>query len=551
MINKLKKMSHNFKILRCFKTASLVLALTLLIVSETFTAAISDNDGAAFITKAEFDSLNTEFQNSLNQYNSGIDNKIDEAISSYISGIKTSSTRTLNIINDSWKKVSAVNKAFKNTFQPPDVDLLFMNLSLFSQIPDWGPDATQEFYYIVEHASRAQYRKDFNSSGNVYRNLVTVTGTSPTDIGDIIWRGRAIRYREIWNISRVIPNWPENEQQWPFLDRPDAYTFDITMTNFFTLTGSGYVTNWDSVKGTRWPVGYIWGYKNRSSGNRSTRTVTFDSSFIWDNFRTAIELDADSEGNKIEYDHIIAYDKDNTWEVSNSDWTTLINQSPNSNVKANDLKTACTLTSKARSHGSAFHAGTSAATDVPYGSEDIVVSQSTTADDVIPSLGLFKTTVPKSSDIYQDNVKTMLQIDKSTSIEKVKPKLHDGFQLAACKKDDEVTWEPVFNYTHVHNGADTYTDNHHEVDVYFSAVPFTNNTSSTKAIKVKVNDSSIESDYATTSSRKCKVKFKVPETCIVYVKWVPHTTSTYLNSDWIVTLDIENSNKYIVKRDQN
>ena len=66
--------------------------LTLLLVFffsiDSFAAAVSDNDGAAFITKAEFDSLKNEFKAQLDRFNTGIDNKIDNAISSYLSGVK-------------------------------------------------------------------------------------------------------------------------------------------------------------------------------------------------------------------------------------------------------------------------------------------------------------------------------------------------------------------------------------------------------------------------------------------------------------------------------
>ena len=50
-------------------------------------AVVSDNDGAAFISKAEFDSLKNNFQTQIDSYNTSIDNKIDNAISSYLSGV--------------------------------------------------------------------------------------------------------------------------------------------------------------------------------------------------------------------------------------------------------------------------------------------------------------------------------------------------------------------------------------------------------------------------------------------------------------------------------
>lgn len=53
-------------------------------------AVVSDNDGSAFITKAEFDSLKNTFQSQIDAYNVSIDNKIDDAISSYLAGITVS-----------------------------------------------------------------------------------------------------------------------------------------------------------------------------------------------------------------------------------------------------------------------------------------------------------------------------------------------------------------------------------------------------------------------------------------------------------------------------
>lgn len=61
-------------------------------------AAVSDNDGSAFITKSEFDSLKNDFQAQIDQYNTSIDSKIDTAIAAYLAGIKVSTKTTLKSI---------------------------------------------------------------------------------------------------------------------------------------------------------------------------------------------------------------------------------------------------------------------------------------------------------------------------------------------------------------------------------------------------------------------------------------------------------------------
>ena len=62
------------------------LVLSILLRLNTFAAVISDNDGAAFVTKAEFDSLKKSFADQIVNYNESIDSKIDGAIASYLAG---------------------------------------------------------------------------------------------------------------------------------------------------------------------------------------------------------------------------------------------------------------------------------------------------------------------------------------------------------------------------------------------------------------------------------------------------------------------------------
>ena len=68
------------------------LFLVVLMSIENFGAVVSDNDGSAFITKAEFDSLKNNFQSQIDQYNTSIDSKIDGAIASYLAGVRVAAT---------------------------------------------------------------------------------------------------------------------------------------------------------------------------------------------------------------------------------------------------------------------------------------------------------------------------------------------------------------------------------------------------------------------------------------------------------------------------
>ncbi len=93
---------------KMFKKA-LCLSFALLICINTFAAVVSDNDGSAFITKAEFDSLKNNFQSQIDQYNTSIDSKIDGAIAAYLAGIRVTTTETYEVPIANYQDMMWVN----------------------------------------------------------------------------------------------------------------------------------------------------------------------------------------------------------------------------------------------------------------------------------------------------------------------------------------------------------------------------------------------------------------------------------------------------------
>lgn len=67
----------------------IICILCLLVINiNSFAAVISDNDGSAFVTKAEFEAMKGDFLEQIDKYNSSIDGKIDGAIASYLAGLR-------------------------------------------------------------------------------------------------------------------------------------------------------------------------------------------------------------------------------------------------------------------------------------------------------------------------------------------------------------------------------------------------------------------------------------------------------------------------------
>ncbi|MBP3201437.1 MAG: hypothetical protein J6M39_07305 [Lachnospiraceae bacterium] len=97
----------------------LALFLVVLMSINTLGAVVSDNDGSAFITKAEFDSLKNNFQSQIDQYNVSIDSKIDGAIASYLAGIniakKTEEVSMINKLNFTFDKDFAIPTTSRGT----------------------------------------------------------------------------------------------------------------------------------------------------------------------------------------------------------------------------------------------------------------------------------------------------------------------------------------------------------------------------------------------------------------------------------------------------
>ena len=74
--------------------------LVVLISINSFAAIVSDNDGAAFVTKAEFDALKKDFADQIQNYNDSIDSKIDGLIGNYLAGIRLNTRTKVKLISE-------------------------------------------------------------------------------------------------------------------------------------------------------------------------------------------------------------------------------------------------------------------------------------------------------------------------------------------------------------------------------------------------------------------------------------------------------------------
>lgn len=89
------------KIVKKIFTALLIMVYSF----NTFASVITDSDGAAFVTKSEFEDLKSSFNSQIDRYSESINNKIDGSIASYLSGLKIINRGTRRLLitgTDHW-----------------------------------------------------------------------------------------------------------------------------------------------------------------------------------------------------------------------------------------------------------------------------------------------------------------------------------------------------------------------------------------------------------------------------------------------------------------
>ena len=186
------------------------LAVVLLLSIENIAAVVGDNDGAAFITKAEFESLKNDFQTQINRYNTSLDSKIDGSIASYIAGIKIEKTSMID--NLLYKLNSANTLSFAYPTYDASANRAYVSVSGGLSLYKYPYDLNGWRTFVVETNENHYETGTSNliwyyqlNNGNYYlmgrapdyiRSLVLIAGSSMTSKnGDgLLTFGKAVSY---------------------------------------------------------------------------------------------------------------------------------------------------------------------------------------------------------------------------------------------------------------------------------------------------------------------------------------------------------------------
>lgn len=250
-----------------------VAIVCLMIINISFfnyAAIVSDNDGSAFVTKAEFESMKKSFDEQVAQYNTSIDGKIDGAIATYLAGIKLSKkgSGTNYISNMSDVRFYSVTKTLQ-TSEISDVRRrwLVRAFGASSPVTDGQLKTLRTFGSWLYNSSTDHGRDGtYNYSGNATNYFYQVG------------------YRSI------------NGTKYACLQNNNSMSLLHTVGAFASTWASGYTSAWAT------PVTFNWGPYNLDVSDMLTNTVE-PWSYTWSNFGFA----ATAQGYKM-----------NVWSKSNN-----------------------------------------------------------------------------------------------------------------------------------------------------------------------------------------------------------------------------------------
>ena len=509
--------------------------LSLLLGFECFGAAVSDNNGAAFITKAEFDSLKSTFQDQINRYNQSIDNKIDTAIASYLAGIKDDKKVSYKIIPNDLTNGAYVN--FMNGYIIPEFRLPNFYYDLVTYI--WFDKKTDiERYYTIFGNYRIQYSKTWETDETNRKPLVKLLSGSEGGSSNIYyWDGIAYRYNEeilSTNLKYV---------------RSASFAGNIDVGNISHYLNLQNPFTYDQYSGARIIDQNLLTNTSIKYSNSNGYSLVINS---WDSqksiMKLAIKLD-DYNGTKKDHIVISQYDGSTAWDCYNEEFVNYLKTSSFQSKTSKNLFDIVKSSIYKTEYAMLFSTNREYAKD--YWTDKTVTWKVSDSDTHLPSAGFVGSLFARNLRLFKSRLTKSFR-NKDWYIEP--STLEQGVPTLAAKKGDKVTWDVNFDHVYCYNAAPSsgdLSDNQNEVDLYFSYEPFVNGvTTGSTALDdenlVKFRDGAVEKKFFTTKERKGKVEFEMKKDSVVYVKAVPHwdTSAAYngINDWWNLYLNINGDN---------
>ena len=526
----MKIIKFNKKITRC------ILFFVIIFNIFSYSAIVSDNDGSAFVTKAEFENLKKNFSDQVLNYNKSIDEKIDGSIASYLAGINLKKKSYEKVILADWNYVISHNTEIKNVINLPLFSMNYFFYNYKYNVDNWT-DLGWGYYRSQLTRADAPYHTICLINGAT----ITNNDTGELDISNIYWEGQTKKYSEKITISQSYRN-------------SDHLGSNHTSGNYGSFVGV-FV---EGLFAPAWTSGYKKNLSDKTSPVYYTRqlwtrgVINFNwTSNSYYSYQGSVNLtnDANPENDSdYYYKHIISWDKNQTYEVGQIDMNHYANISNDQTLTSENLLNASNTRSINRFafEEAYINSGTSSwytynktlnitdYTGNPGGSSKTYFRQK------LPTCGLLYNAL-KAENIYQYKPGSFAK-DYDKTPENVK--LHQGIPFICAKEDQNVEWEAKFDLSIQSGAAETPT----ELYVAFATKPFTNKKVNDDFLTVK--SGTTEGSIVKTTGKKLKIEFTMPKDGTVYIKWWPaFSNDNYIDTiGWESTLKLSECNKYLVSK---
>ena len=466
---------------------------TLLIVFmciESFGVAVSDNDGAAFISKAEYDSKKNEFQRQLESITSSIDPKITDAINSYISDTTNKSSSVKSILFSSKDDYIITNREFNNEYQFPDMNisisltkLQFNDYQKYNEeqkalvdalwLPHpeylgFGVPSDDPNLNSTSYNNSIKTQKNFwlfaagnytrTSKSNV-RNVVTdpkLNNYTYSSSDPIVLYGQAQNKRESWNLLGILDfsSCPIAGSE-RFGGDPgylyETHTNEFYLGNCLRLVVSGRLPDFTNTTNRIWQPTVSWRYGQ--TGVAYIRWGLTNANFIAINNSPSVKYEVGTGSETWKYKNLGTWTNSRTIECELYNNQYYANYSTINTKTTEDWLNACTPSDlMGKWTGMEYHVhirSTPSTYDYPDFTGYKMFQNARWVDGAdprytgrfsIPQLGLIPS-IKTSADIYQ-YYDTLYDIN-GNKVPNLK--LNQGFPLCPVMSGEKITWEPKFS----------------------------------------------------------------------------------------------------------
>ena len=515
--------------------------LIILISFSNFAAVVSDNDGSAFVTKAEYDSIKSDFKKKVEEFNGGIDNKINDSIAKYLAGIKTATktTHDLMLKTDDLHNVNFMNGTITTDYKLPNSKII-LDVTISSK------NVANKAYGGI-HVTRA-LKYDNGLLGSNTKNRKYLFKLKENEIeGNVtayVWDGIAEQYIEYINTTLSCYG------AFEWVNGFDTGGSD-NVTNHHTvrfdyptcITGTGYNASIrDQILNNNFKVFY--------TNDASNPNVTFEN---WDDKYSTNNIYAKlGKINKVEKTHecVISYTTDAVYRGHLQTSTNTLDQDFFNPLTDEDL-----FNSSETLLNTGVHVAYEASANMYDNNKYCAVTPTSTAETGDYTLG----TVGYLGEYFTENILLYdgtLSKTYTTNWTLSGTKIYNGLPVFAGRKGEKIDWTAKFDNVVCFNAApngDTtnnssgtnYSTNVNEVDIYLAYMPFDNRlTTRIPDNFVKWIVDGVEQNYITTKDREKKISFTLDKDGIIYMKAIPHfEDGSYdgLEDFWDLELNIDDS----------